>query len=112
MIDELTKDFFKARVGEKFTVKSETPPAKTELTLKEVAEAPDRLTLGPDGKPLMESFRVIFEGASEQSLPQRIYDFEHAKLGTFSLFMVPVVSKNPAVKQYEVVFNRLLHRPE
>ncbi len=111
MVSELTKDLFKQHVGEKFIVKASEPEVREELTLTAVEDAPERKTLGPDGKPLLETFTVTFESESEQSLVQRIYDFEHGGIGTFSLFMVPVVSNKPGVRRYEIVFNRLLREP-
>lgn len=111
MVNELTKDLFKQHIGEKFIVKASAPALRAELTLAAVEDAPGRKTLGQDGKPLTETFSLVFEGGDEQSLAQQIYDFEHGEIGTFSLFLVPVVSRTPGVRHYEIIFNRLLREP-
>lgn len=52
-----------------------------------------------------ECFRLLFAAPAETSLQQGTYDFDHAALGTFALFIVP---GNPAdgKRHYEAVFNR------
>ena len=57
-----------------------------------------------DRGPAWECFSLLFAGP-RPALPQAIYALEHADLGSFALFLVPVVSP-PDVQHYEAVFNR------
>jgi hypothetical protein len=54
--------------------------------------------------PGYESFSLLFQGPAEPFLPQAIYPLEHAQLGAFALFLVPV-GKNAAGFLYEAVLN-------
>ena len=108
MIDELTKELFEKHVGETFTVTLEEGSVATPLRLASVKSAPERMCLGPDGKPFAEMFSLMFEGAKETALAQHIYTFDHAGMGTFAVFLVPVVSPSPEVKRYEEAFSRML----
>lgn len=53
-----------------------------------------------------EKFSLVFAGSRAHQLAQETYTFEHARLGRFDLFIVPVYSLDPAVHKYEAVFNR------
>ena len=51
----------------------------------------------------MPSYSLIFRDVNGSALPQETYRVEHAKLGVFPLFLVPIAS-NPGEIRYEVVF--------
>lgn len=53
-----------------------------------------------------ERFSLIFSGAAERLLAQRIYQFEHPVIGRAEMFIVPVLSPTPGPVQYQAVFNR------
>src|SRR5256885_1499271 len=53
----------------------------------------------PPGAARRSQFAVVFSGPADPTLPQRIYGLEHPKLGSFSLFLVPI-----AAGRYEAVF--------
>ncbi len=53
-----------------------------------------------------ESFSLLFHGAKDKLLPQKLYDLEHDTLGQGSIFLVPVGAKDDII-EYEAVFNRL-----
>jgi hypothetical protein len=53
-----------------------------------------------------ESFSLLFHGAKDKFLPQKLYDIEHDTLGQGSIFLVPVGAKDDII-EYEAVFNRL-----
>ena len=57
-----------------------------------------------DRGPGWECFALLFAGP-RPALPQATYAVESAALGSFSLFLVPVVSP-PDRQHYEAVFNR------
>jgi hypothetical protein len=67
-----------------------------ELTLTEVSE-----TARPPG---WESFSLLFLGA-EGALSQGTHQVEHGDLGSFPLFLVPIVGDGDG-HLYEAVFNR------
>jgi len=62
-----------------------------------------------DGRstPQQEQFALLFRGPEDILLPQGTYPVEHAQLGAFDLFFVPV-GRDPAGIDYEVVFNRFI----
>ena len=52
----------------------------------------------------MERFSIYFQGPAEPSLPQKVYPFQHAEMGEFEMFLVPI-AKNDRGFRYESVFN-------
>jgi len=58
-----------------------------------------------ESSPKIEMFALTFLGPQTPRLDQRIYPFEHDKLGTFNLFLT-AIGADPAGILYEVVFNR------
>jgi len=54
-----------------------------------------------------EAFTLTFRADPKPFLKQETYTIEHAKLGTFSMLLVPVVSKDKNARYYEAVINRL-----
>lgn len=48
-------------------------------------------------------FSIVFRGPSQQVLVQRTYRVEHAQLGTFDLFIVPIGPDETGMR-YEAVF--------
>jgi hypothetical protein len=52
----------------------------------------------------MERFSVYFTGPAEPFLPQQSYTFQHAEMGEFEMFLVPL-SRKEAGARYEAVFN-------
>ncbi len=57
--------------------------------------------------PGYESFSLLFRGEANDRLDQGMYRLEHATLGAFDLFIVPV-AQDQTGRYYEAVFNRLL----
>jgi hypothetical protein len=53
-----------------------------------------------EGRP----FSIVFRGPKNPRLPQRIYRFEHDRLGAFDLFIVPIGIDEHGLR-YEAVFN-------
>jgi hypothetical protein len=53
-----------------------------------------------------EEFSITFRSAVDAFIPQGTYRFEHEKLGSFELFIVPV-GKDDRGHSYEAVFNNL-----
>jgi hypothetical protein len=49
-------------------------------------------------------FSIVFRGPGQPRLEQRIYRFEHDRVGSFELFIVPIGMDERGVR-YEAVFN-------
>ncbi len=87
------------------TLKSETFPLKLDddnsldLVLANVYDG-----IPPSDK--YESFKIELQGPPDFLLRQRIYEFNHEKIGIFQLFIVPVM-QNEQGFLYEAVFNVL-----
>ena len=58
-----------------------------------------------------DSFSLEFRGPRSRLLPQATYQFKHAILGAFPLFIVPVGVEGDQYR-YEALFNRLPRAPE
>lgn len=75
-----------------------------------------RATPRPPGKPRQlhpgtadagnEKFVLVFRGSLEEPLDQGIHCLRHRGVGRLAVFFVPVVSRDPAHRYYEAVFNR------
>ena len=52
----------------------------------------------------MERFSIYFQGPPEPYLEQKLYAFQHAGMGSFEMFLVPI-AKNDRGFSYESVFN-------
>jgi hypothetical protein len=48
-------------------------------------------------------FSIVFRGPLDAVLPQCIYQLEHAAIGTFDLFLVPIGPDGEGMR-YEAVF--------
>ena len=101
MSEALTADSFAAHQGSEFAVQL---PGSGTLTL--TLTGVDRFALQP-GAPREEPFSVEFVGPPQPVLPQAIYFFEHAVMGRFDLFIVPLgpISRDDPRMRYEAVFN-------
>lgn len=73
--------------------------AAVEVTLVEVSE--------PKISRRQERFNLTFRGPLDVFLPQQTYIAEHAVMGTFDLFIVPVDQEETGFL-YQSVFNRVL----
>jgi hypothetical protein len=56
--------------------------------------------------PRQVSFSLVFRGPHQPLFPQRIYPFEHDRLGRFDLFIVPIRRDQNGL-YYEAVVNRV-----
>jgi hypothetical protein len=78
-----------------------------EAELIDVTELGAGGTSASDGRSKEDAqrrpFSIVFRGAPNLVLPQRIYPVEHAVLGTLQLFLVPL-GPDRAGMRYEAVF--------
>ncbi len=96
-------DRFQAAVGTRFDVRAEVAPG-FELELVEASRS--GRTASNDAGPSHERFSLLFRGSGERPLDQRIHWLGHPRLGRFSVFLVPVLSRDRRYQRYEAVFNR------
>lgn len=53
-----------------------------------------------------ETFSLLFRGDADRPLGQDTYAFEHARIGCFEMFIVPIGREDGGQCHYEAVFNR------
>ena len=90
---ELVTATFEPHVGSRFLAMPTVTGEPLELTLSSVEESPDA---GP-GHP---AFSLTFAASEAEPREQQIFALEHAELGRFELFLVPL---SPTT--YEAVIN-------
>lgn len=88
---------FSELLGTSFSV-TESSGAVLSLVLVETEDQSDRFG--------GENFSLLFRGASKRRLTQGTYEFDHRRLGTFGLFIVPTQG-DERIAYYAAVFNRL-----
>jgi hypothetical protein len=101
MLDSLNSRVFSEQLHTTFRVRVPGPSILS-LELSDVTEK----NLAPQA----EQFSLVFRDPATGHIPQGTYTFEHDKLGTFDLFLVPIGPDSGGMR-YEVVFNRLKKRP-
>jgi hypothetical protein len=57
--------------------------------------------------PKLEQFSLIFHNAAGLHLQQAIYEMQHEKLGTVTLFLVPLGPHEGVGMDYQAIFNRI-----
>ncbi len=104
-IEKLTLEIFSPLVNSKFKLSVDDGHAvEVELTEAKALGGPHTVKPDRDGM-VQEVFSLLFDGPVNPILPQRIYLFEHEKIGRFEIFIVPV-EKIPAGIRYQALFNR------
>lgn len=98
-LDRVSSNDFRPHVGSAVTL---TAPDGQQFVL-EISSVRD-LEKAPRPGALRMAFSVEMKGAPELRLPQQIYRFDHATLGTAELFIVPL---QPDVygSKFEALFN-------
>ena len=86
------------RLNDRFTLAADGIEPRT-VELVEATESPTNP--GFEGRRV--PFSVVFREPGPQVLPQQIYRLEHAGLGAFDLFIVPIARDGDGVR-YEAVF--------
>ena len=89
------RDAFRDARGTAFRIQVDEKRS-AELTLRQVDDT--------DSRPGWETFSLLFEGRGDP-FPQATYPVEHEALGSFPLFLVPVLADDGG-QRYEAVFNR------
>ena len=86
---------FREQLDTVFLVDHESAPIP--LRLAEVAD--ERAGGG------MQQFSLFFHGAADRLLPQGMYSFHHAALGSLMVFIVPVIGSNADRIVYQACFS-------
>lgn len=102
MLDGLNSRVFAEQLHTTFRVRL-SGSAFLDLELIEVTEK--------DHSPKFEQFSLTFRGPLTPHFPQGTYSFEHSKLGTADLFVVPLGPESEGMR-YEVIFNRQRQQPK
>jgi hypothetical protein len=92
-VTELVTTTFEPHVGTRFRATPTYEGEAIDLTLSSVDES-------PHARPDHPAFSLTFEVADSMPLKQQIFELEHAELGRFELFLVPL---SPTT--YEAVVN-------
>ena len=96
MLETLTHEDFRPRVGETFAVATEDGTTHAfALAQVDTFEGPD------DGK--REPFSLVFLEASQERLEQQTVTMLHDQMGEFPLFVVPIAGGEDGFR-YEAVF--------
>jgi hypothetical protein len=95
-MDQLEASTFSGRVGEIFHVRVDAATVVDLELLSVVTRDSDRL----------RAFSMEFRGPLDDFLAQRTYATEHAAIGEFPLFLVPIGQREDGFR-YEAVFSRL-----
>ena len=98
MLKDWTYTFFTENQNTSFTVQH---PHWGNVTVELVSVSDLRET------PRQRMFSLVFRGPLDQPLEQGMYPITHAKMGTESLFLVPIAREADGF-HYEAVFNNLV----
>jgi len=98
MLESFDVGTFTPRLGETFRI--QTSDSKwEELTLIEATALGEGVLTEERRTP----FSIVFRGSRNSMLPQRTYRVEHAEIGEFDLFLVPIGPDHDGML-YEAVF--------
>ena len=97
MLESLTAEVFAGRIGDRFRLLV-TPDHTIEVELFEATVLGSR-SAAKGRAP----FSILFRGPMTPVLPQRIYRIDHAVMGSFDLFLVPLGPRNGGMV-YEAIF--------
>ena len=96
-----SKAAFEAQLNTEFFVNEGA--AKRKIKLFAVQDLSESHKFGK-GK---EGFSLLFRGDQTSRLVQNTYFIEHARLGSFSFLLVPILARDKSVPQYEAIINHL-----
>ena len=94
----LSYESFAGQVRETFSLSLGV--SSVDMTLIDAQRRPARIVAGLRAEP----FTLYFKSQSQVVLPQRIYAFKNANMGTLNIFIVPI-GREPDGIVYEAVFN-------
>jgi hypothetical protein len=95
---ELVTGTFEGHLGTSFNGTPSQSGEPLELVLSSLAES-------PHARPDHPAFSLFFDAADPDVREQQIFALEHANLGQFDLFLVPVGRTESGGVSYEAVIN-------
>jgi len=98
LTEAFDKGLFAENLNTKFSVRVDANKT-VELELTEITES--------NAAPNHEQFALAFRGPGDVYLPQQIYQLDHQRLGTMSVFLVPV-GRDEQGFEYEAIFSRVI----
>jgi hypothetical protein len=102
LLDTFTFSTFSPYLGQKFVLVIDGAK-RLEVDLIEATSLTEKRS-GKERSARRSPFSLVFRGPKQPLLPQRIYTFEHAVLGSFEIFIVPIGVDEDGLR-YEAVFN-------
>ena len=97
MAVELVTGTFEARIGAAFKATPSFAGEPLELVLSSCDES-------PHARPDHPAFSLTFDSSDPEPREQQIFALEHAELGQFDLFLVPIARVESGIA-YEAVIN-------
>ncbi len=101
MLETLTEEVFAPLLHDPFALGQAGPDFTLELI--EVSKLQDTGPLDPRGEQRRTPFSLTFRGPRAPLLAQQIVRLEHATLGAFELFIVPI-GVDATGARYEAIF--------
>jgi hypothetical protein len=100
VLDTFTVATFADHVGETFQIRADTKPVELALIA-----ATDLTSRGGPGAAARQRapFSIVFRGPGDTPLPQQIHRMQHAGIGEFEIFLVPVGPDREGML-YEAIF--------
>ncbi len=100
MLEMLSVSVFVDCVGTRFRVHAAADAQAWDLELTEATSLGSAAGRTPSNR---DPFSLIFRRALQPILPQQIYKFEHDRLGTLEMFIVPIGPDNQGMR-YQAIF--------
>lgn len=111
-MEQISPEDFARQLNSTFVVHAERS-GSVKLLLVEVKPA----VVSPNASPHSEDarnekFALLFRGAPASPLSQDTYAFEHPRIGSFAMFIVPIGCLDQSHCYYEAIFNRPARGPK
>ena len=100
MLESFTIHTLSGHVGGKFRI---YPDGSDPLEVELISATGLGGSAGAEPPVRRQPFSIVFRGPGDVLLPQRIYRMEHAEIGSFELFLVPIGPDEKGLR-YEAVF--------
>ncbi len=110
-LEQIGPGDFARQLNTAFLVRPEgSAPVGIVLTEIGLPGSPDAASHAEDADN--EKFALLFRGPLGSPLSQDTYAFEHPRIGSFAMFIVPVGCLDPSHCYYEAIFNRPARGPK
>jgi len=103
MLERFTLVTFADHLNDTFRLYPEVAGIYLELALIEATDLSTGGQRASSAPPRRVPFSIVFRGPSTPILPQRIYRMEHADIGSFDVFLVPIGPDELGMR-YQAIF--------